>query len=193
MWDMSLVGIVPGLHLAAPRDGQQIPAALRTAVDIADAPSVIRFPKGSVADPIGAVRSVAGVDVLMEPDEGAVDLLLVGVGSMAATALTVADKLGAEGLRVRVVDPVWALPVNPVLDELAGDAGRVAVVEDNSLAGGVGSHVSASLRDRGIDVPIDLFGLPREFLDHGSRGQVLDRVGLTPEAIAARLLASSRR
>ena len=192
MWDMSLVGIVPGLHLAAPRDGQRIPLALRAAVDIADAPSVIRFPKGAIGDPIEAVRAVSGVDVLTEPDEAEVDLLLVGIGSMVATALTVADKLGAEGLRVRVVDPVWALPVNPVLGELARAARRVAVIEDNSLAGGVGSHVSAALHDSGITVPVDLFGLPREFLDHGSRGQVLDIVGLTPEAIAARLLGSLR-
>ncbi|WP_404383120.1 1-deoxy-D-xylulose-5-phosphate synthase [Knoellia locipacati] len=195
MWDMSIVGVVPGLHLAAPRDGQQIPLALRAAVDISDAPSVIRFPKGSAGDAISAVRSVSGVDVLAEPDADAVDLLLVGVGSMAATALTVADKLAAEGLRVRVVDPVWALPVNPVLGDLAGDAGdagRVAVVEDNSVSGGVGSHVVQALRDSGSDVPVDLFGLPREFLDHGSRGQVLDRVGLTPEAIAAKLLDSLR-
>ena len=188
MWDMSIVGVVPGLHLAAPRDGQQIPVALRAAVDISDAPSVIRFPKGSAGDAIDAVRSVSGVDVLAEPDTDSVDLLLVGVGSMAATALTVADKLSAEGLRVRVVDPVWALPVNPVLGELAAAAGRVAVVEDNSVSGGVGSHVVQALRDSGSDVPVDLFGLPREFLDHGSRGQVLDRVGLTPEAIAAKLL-----
>jgi 1-deoxy-D-xylulose-5-phosphate synthase len=192
MWDMSIVGVVPGLHLAAPRDGQQIPLALRAAVDISDAPSVIRFPKGSAGDAIAAVRSVAGVDVLFEPDAEAVDLLLVGIGSMAATALTVADKLTAEGLRVRVVDPVWALPVNPVLGELAGAAGRVAVVEDNSVSGGVGSHVVQALRDSGSDVPVDLFGLPREFLDHGSRGQVLDRVGLTPEAISAKLLDALR-
>ncbi|GGB64915.1 1-deoxy-D-xylulose-5-phosphate synthase [Knoellia flava] len=192
MWDMSLVGVVPGLHLAAPRDGEQIPKALRAAVDISDAPSVIRFPKGSAGDSIEAVRSVGGVDVLAEPDEGEVDLLLVGVGSMAATALTVADKLSAEGLRVRVVDPVWALPVNPVVGEMAGAAGRVAVVEDNSVSGGVGSHVVQALRDSGSDVPVDLFGLPREFLDHGSRGQVLDRVGLTPEAISTRLLDTLR-
>ena len=192
MWDMSIVGVVPGLHLAAPRDGEQIPLALRAAVDISDAPTVIRFPKGSAGDSITAVRSVSGVDVLVEPDEGDVDLLLVGVGSMAATALTVADKLSAEGLRVRVVDPVWALPVNPVLGELAGSARRVAVVEDNSVSGGVGSHVVQALRDSGSDVPVDLFGLPREFLDHGSRGQVLDRVGLTPEAISTRLLDTLR-
>lgn len=192
MWDMSIVGIVPGLHLAAPRDGQQIPVALRAAVDIDDAPSVIRFPKGSVADSIESVRTVDGVDVLAEPDEDEVDLLLVGIGSMAATALTVAEKLTAEGLRVRVVDPVWALPVNPALGGLAGAARRVAVVEDNSVCGGVGSHVSNALRDSGIDVPVDLFGLPREFLDHGSRGQVLDRVGLTPDAITTRLRESLR-
>ena len=161
MWDMSIVGVVPGLHLAAPRDGQQIPLALRAAVDISDAPSVIRFPKGSAGDPIDAVRSVGRVDVLAEPDADDVDLLLVGVGSMAATALTVADKLAAEGLRVRVVDPVWALPVNPVLGALAGDAGRVAVVEDNSVSGGIGSHVVQALRDSGPDVPVDLFGLPQ--------------------------------
>lgn len=192
MWDMSIVGVVPGLHLAAPRDGAQIPLALRAAVDISDAPSVIRFPKGSAGDAITAGRTVGGVDVLAEPDEGEVDLLLVGVGSMAATALTVADKLSAEGLRVRVVDPVWALPVNPVLSELAGSASRVAVVEDNSVSGGVGSHVVQALRDSGSDVPVDLFGLPREFLDHGSRGQVLDRVGLTPEAISTKLLDALR-
>ncbi|MFC7488513.1 1-deoxy-D-xylulose-5-phosphate synthase [Knoellia sp. CPCC 206453] len=194
MWDMSLAGIVPGLHLAAPRDGFQIPLALRAAVDIADAPSVIRFPKGSVGDPIEAVRSVDGVDVLVDPDssDDEVDLLLVGIGSMVATALTVADKLAAEGLRVRVVDPVWALPVNPVLAELAGSSRRVAVLEDNSVSGGIGSHIMKSLRDSGIDAPVDLFGLPREFLDHGSRGQVLDRVGLTPDAISTRLLDAVR-
>lgn len=194
MWDMSIAGIVPGLHLAAPRDGFQIPLALRAAVDIDDAPSVIRFPKGSVADPIEAVRTVDGVDVLVEPDstDAQVDLLLVGVGSMAATALTVAEKLTAEGLRVRVIDPVWALPVNPVVGTLAGSASRIAVIEDNSVAGGVGSHVMKALRDSGIDAPVDLFGVPREFLDHGSRGQVLDRIGLTPDAISTTLLDSLR-
>lgn len=188
MWDMSIAGIVPGLRLAAPRDGQQIPVALRAAVDVSDGPTVIRFPKGSVGEAIEAVRTVDGVDILAEPDDGEVDLLLVAVGAMVAPSLTVAEKLGAEGLRVCVVDPVWALPVPDAVVELARSAGRVAVVEDNSVSGGVGTHVSRALCDTGIHAPVDLFGLPRDFLDHGSRGQVLDRVGLTPDAISARLL-----
>jgi 1-deoxy-D-xylulose-5-phosphate synthase len=69
MWDMTISGVVPGLHLAAPRDGQQVARAVRAAVDISDAPSVVRFPKGSVGAPIEAVRTVGTVDVLAEPDE----------------------------------------------------------------------------------------------------------------------------
>ena len=186
MWDMTISGVVPGLHLAAPRDGQQVARAVRAAVDISDAPSVVRFPKGSVGAPIEAVRTVGTVDVLAEPDEAEVDVLLVGVGSMAATAMAAAEKLSAEGVRVRVVDPVWALPVSPDLVTLAGAAGRVAVVEDN-VVGGIGSQVELVLRDAGLATPLDQFGIPSEFLDHGSRGQVLDRIGLTPDAVASRL------
>ncbi len=189
MWDMTISGIVPGLHLAAPRDGQQVALAVRAAVDIADAPSVVRFPKGTVADPIEAVRTVDGVDVLAEPDDGEVEVLLVGIGSMAATALTAAEKLTAEGHRVRVVDPVWALPVPEAVLRLARGAGRVAVVEDNVVIGGIGSQVAHALREDGNETPVDVFGIPKRFLDHASRGQVLDAVGLTPDTVASALRA----
>ncbi len=187
MWDMTISGVVPGLHLAAPRDGQQVARAVREAVDIADAPSVVRFPKGTVGEPLTAVRTVDGVDVLSEPDDGDVDLLLVGIGSMVATALAAAEKLTAEGHRVRVVDPVWALPVPTALASLAGAAGRVAVVEDNVVVGGIGTQVVQALRDAGLGLPVDTFGLPKRFLDHASRGRVLDAVGLTPDAVASAL------
>ncbi|WP_377642214.1 1-deoxy-D-xylulose-5-phosphate synthase [Oryzobacter terrae] len=187
MWDMTISGVVPGLHLAAPRDGQQVARAVHAAVDIADAPSVVRFPKGTVADPIEAVRTVGTLDVLSEPDEGEVDVVLVGIGSMAVTALAAAEKLAVEGTRVRVVDPVWALPVSDDLVALAAGARRVAVIEDNVVVGGVGSQVALAVRAAGSDMPVDVFGLPKEFLDHGSRGQVLDAVALTPEGVAATL------
>ncbi len=189
MWDMTISGLVPGLHLAAPRDGQQVARAVHAAVDIADAPSVVRFPKGTVGDPITAVRSIGTVDVLAEPDPHEVDVLLVGIGSMAATAMTAAEKLAAEGVRVRVVDPVWALPVSPDLVRAAGAAGRVAVVEDNVVVGGIGSQVELALREAGSDVPVDVLGIPKRFLDHASRGQVLDAIALTPDAVAAGLRA----
>jgi 1-deoxy-D-xylulose-5-phosphate synthase len=189
MWDMTISGVVPGLHLAAPRDGHQVVRALHAAVAVADAPSVVRFPKGTVGDPITAVRTAGTVDVLAEPDADDVDVLLVGVGSMAATTLTAAEKLEAEGVRVRVVDPVWVLPVSPDLVTLASSARRVAVVEDNVVVGGIGSQVALAVRDAGSDVPVDSYGLPKRFLEHGSRGQVLDAADLTPDAVAASVRA----
>ena len=195
MWDMTLTGMVPGLHLAAPRDGEQVRAALRDAVDIADAPSVIRFPKGTAPQPIPAVTRLGTIDVLREPSAPAgsggdgVDLLLVGIGCMAATALTVAEKLEAQGLRVRVVDPRWSLPVSPDLVEAARSCAAVAVIEDNLEVGGVGTHVAAALTEAGVAVPVHQHGIPSEFIDHASRGQILERIGLTPEHIATELAA----
>ncbi|WP_277455592.1 1-deoxy-D-xylulose-5-phosphate synthase [Janibacter sp. DB-40] len=187
MWDMSLVSIVPGLRLAAPRDGQQIRRALREAVDIDDGPTVIRFPKGSVAEPLEAISTTEGLDVLAGDTAVDPEVLIVSVGSMAGTATTVGEKLEAEGHDVLVVDPRWVLPVPDGVIELARRAGRVAVIEDNSVAGGVGAEVSRALEDAGLSVPVHRFGLPKEFIEHASRAQVLEATGLTPEPIVERL------
>jgi 1-deoxy-D-xylulose-5-phosphate synthase len=197
MWDLTLLSMVPGVRVAAPRDGQQVARMLREAVEVDDAPTVVRFPKGSVGEPVEAVRRSGTVDVLRDPvqlegaageDRQAVDLLLVGVGAMATTALEVADKLFAEGRAVRVVDPRWVIPVSDDLVELARSARSVGVIED-SLVGGVAGRIGQALADAGVDVPVHAYGIPQEFLDHGSRGQVLDRVGLTPDAVATSLTA----
>jgi len=188
MWDMTICGAIPGLRLNAPRDGATVRRALREAVDVADAPTVIRFPKGTVGDPLEPVRTVDDLDIMADhTDGGETDLLLVAVGSMVPTAITVAEKLAAEGVRCCVVDPRWVIPVSDSLVSLAASAQRVAVIEDNLVIGGIGSQVETALRAAGHDVPVRCFGIPRGFHDHASRGQVLDLIGLTPEAIAAAL------
>lgn len=191
MWDMTIAAVVPGLRLNAPRDGQSVRLALREAVDIDDGPSVIRFPKGTLGAPIGAIRRVGSVDVVADHTEGRpVDLLLVAVGSMVPCAMTVAQTLATEGQSVLVVDPRWVIPVGPDLLALAQSSRAVAVIEDNIVVGGVGSQIALALRENAIDVPVRTFGIPRAFLDHATRGQVLDHIGLTPEAIATALSRS---
>ncbi|MEP6800000.1 MAG: 1-deoxy-D-xylulose-5-phosphate synthase, partial [Lapillicoccus sp.] len=188
MWDMSITGMVPGLHLCAPRDGDELRHALDEAVDIDDAPSVIRFSKQNLPAPLPAVRRSGSVDVLVEPEgDDPVDLLLVGLGEMATTAMSVAEKLSAQGRRVRVVDPRWCLPVSDDLVDLARDAVAVAVVEDNLVVGGVGSQIAHAVREAGLSVPVHLHGIPKRFLEHATRGEVLEEIGLTPDAIADRL------
>ncbi len=188
MWDMTVAGIIPGLRLAAPRDGDQIRRALREAGDVVDGPTVIRFPKGTAPDPIAAVAQDGTLDVLRGAAGERPQLLLVAVGSMAPVAMGVADKLEAQGITTRVVDPRWVLPVSDDLVGAAVGADAVAVVEDNLASGGIGSGVAQVLRDRGHDRPVHVFGVPKEFLDHGSRGEVLEHVGLTPDVIATALI-----
>ena len=190
MWDMSVTGLVPGLRLCAPRDPEELARALREAVDIDDGPTVIRFSKQNAPALLPALRTVGSVDVLAETSsDGAVELLLVGLGEMATTAMAVSEKLTAQGHTVRVVDPRWCLPVSEHLVDLARDAGAVAVLEDNLAVGGVGSQVTAAVREAGLSVPVHLHGIPKRFLQHASRGEVLEEIGLTPDAVADQLHA----
>ncbi|AKT52851.1 1-deoxy-D-xylulose-5-phosphate synthase [Arsenicicoccus sp. oral taxon 190] len=188
MWDMTLANVVPGLHLAAPRDGEQVDRALRRSVDIADGPSVIRFAKGNPPEPIPALEQHGTVDVLLGEGSQRVDTLVVGIGSMVPTALGVAERLLAAGRSVRVVDPVWALPVSQDLLDECRNAGEVVVVEDNLVSGGIGSAITTALQLADVDVRVRPFGIPKKFLDHASRGQVLADIGLTPDAISETVL-----
>jgi 1-deoxy-D-xylulose-5-phosphate synthase len=187
MWDMAIASIVPGLRLAAPRDGDQVKRQLREALDVSDAPTVIRFPKGDVGPAVSALRQEGTLDVLHETSRDARDLLLVGVGAFAAMAVEVAAKLEAQGHRVTAVDPRWVLPVADDLVELARGSGAVAVVEDNLVGVGVGAAVAQALREAGVDVPVHLHGIPKRFLDHASRGQLLEELGLTADGVATAL------
>jgi 1-deoxy-D-xylulose-5-phosphate synthase len=186
MWDLAMLGIVPGLHLAAPRDEPTLRRALREAVAIEDRPSVVRYPKTALGSDVPAVRVVGDVDVLGEPDESRVDILLVSVGAMAQDVLTAARGVNEAGYRVRVVDALWVTPISPALIELAADAEVVITVEDGIVVNGVGARLAQRLGEAGSSVPTRNFGVPVEFLDHGKVADVKARIGLTPQGIARR-------
>ncbi|MFD8569427.1 1-deoxy-D-xylulose-5-phosphate synthase [Streptomyces sp. NPDC059639] len=188
MWDMSVLQVVPGLRIAAPRDADQLRAQLREAVAVDDAPTVLRFPKESVGAPVPAVDRVGGIDVLHRSDNPRV--LLVSVGVMAPVCLQTAELLEARGINCTVVDPRWVKPVDPDLAPLATGYELVAVVEDNSKAAGVGSAVALALGEAEVDVPVRRFGIPEQFLPHAKRGEVLADIGLTPVEIAGRISTS---
>jgi len=192
MWDMAMVQIVPGLHLAAPRDATRLREELREAVGINDAPTVVRFSKGSVGSEIEAIERLHdGVDILARRPVGSVenDVLIVSVGAMSELALDVADRLGAQGISSTVVDPRWVLPVRKSIIALAARHRLVICIEDGVRAGGVGSRIRQEMRAAGVDTALNEVGLPVEFLVHGSRGQVLERVGLTAQKITHDVVA----
>jgi 1-deoxy-D-xylulose-5-phosphate synthase len=185
MWDMSILSVVPGLRLAAPRDEATLREALREAVEVTDGPSVVRFPKGSLPPDIPALERRGPVDVLRRGSRP--DVLLVAVGSMVPMCLAAAERAADHGIEVTVADPRWVLPVSDKLVDMAAGFRLVVTVEDGGRAGGVGSTLTRALQDREIDVPVRAMGLPQRFFDHGSRGQVLADAGLTEQDIARRI------
>ncbi|GGV06797.1 1-deoxy-D-xylulose-5-phosphate synthase 2 [Streptomyces spectabilis] len=184
MWDMSILQCVPTLRIAAPRDADQVRLQLREAVEVDDAPTVVRYSKGAVGPAVKAVARVGGMDVLRRPDAPRPDVLLVSVGALAPMCLEIADLLDKQGISTTVVDPRWVKPVDEAMAPLAEQHRVVVTVEDNSRAGGVGSAISQALRDAGVDVPLRDFGIPPRFLDHASRKEVMAEIGLTAPDIA---------
>ena len=188
MWDLSILGVVPGMRVAAPRDGARLREELAEALDVNDGPTAIRFPKGDVGADISAIERREGVDVLALPTDGlSDDVLVIAVGPFAAMALAIAERLRNQGIGVTVVDPRWVLPVPEVLHTLAAQHKLVVTLEDNGVHGGIGSAVSTALRRAEIDVPCRDAALPQEFFAHASRGEVLSSVGLTERNIARQI------
>lgn len=188
VWDIPLLQMVPGVHIAAPRDQERLQEELREAIDIDNAPSVIRFPKGAVSKNIEAIkRTKNGVDVLKQA--ASKDVLIVGVGSFAQVALDVADLLASHGIGATVVDPRWILPINPDLVELAQDHRLVVTIEDGLKTGGFGSRVRQELRANEVDTALSEVGVPAEFLEHAERSEILERLGLSAKAITRDIVA----
>ncbi|UBQ03938.1 1-deoxy-D-xylulose-5-phosphate synthase [Curtobacterium sp. TXMA1] len=186
MWDLALLQVVPGIRIAAPRDAATLREEFREAVAVDDAPTVLRWSKGSVGPDIPAERRLPdGVDVLRSPSsDQEPDVLLVAVGSMVPVALEAATLLEAQGIGATVVDPRWVVPIPASLIELSRDHRLVITIEDGVRVGGVGTRLRQDLRAAGVDTGVNELGLPDEFIDHASRSQILADVGLTAKAIA---------
>ncbi|MBO0846784.1 MAG: 1-deoxy-D-xylulose-5-phosphate synthase [Nocardioides sp.] len=182
MWDLSILQVVPGLRIAAPRDGARVHELLREAVQVTDAPTVVRLPKGSPPDDVEAIDRAGGCDVLVR--RGAKDVLVVGVGPMASIGVEVGERLAAQGIGVTVIDPRWVKPLDPALVGLAHDHRLVVTIEDNGRVGGVGSTLLQLLTDSGVTTPFSMHGIPQEFLKHAERQAILDRIGLNAQTIA---------
>lgn len=186
MWDLALLQVVPGIRIAAPRDAATLREEFREAVTVDDAPTVLRWSKGSVGPDIPAERRLSdGVDVLRSPGESQEqDVLIVAVGSMVPVALEAAELLEAQGIGATVVDPRWVVPIPSSLIDLSRDHRLVITIEDGVRVGGVGTRLRQDLRAAGVDTGVNELGLPDEFIDHASRSQILADVGLTARAIA---------
>ena len=188
MWDLSVLQVVPGIRIAAPRDSQTLREELQEAVQVSDAPTVLRFSKGNVGSNIKALsRTSDGVDVLLQ--SASKDVLILTVGSMASVGLQVAELLAAQGIGSTVIDPRWVVPVAKSVIDMAAEHRLVVTIEDGIKVGGIGTRVRQDMRAAQVDTALNEVGLPDEFLEHASRAQIMERVGMTAQSIARDIVA----
>lgn len=188
MWDLSVLQVIPGIRIAAPRDAARLREELHEAVAVEDAATVIRFPKGVATESIDAVmRSADGVDYLLQSSSK--DVLLIAIGSMATTAIQTAELLKAQGIGCTVIDPRWVVPVAKTVLEEASAHRLVVTIEDGVKVGGIGTRIRQDMRSAGIDTALNEIGLPDEFLEHATRDEILTRVGLNAKSISHDIVA----
>ena len=185
IWDLALTGIVPHMHVGAPRDGARLKELLRQCIAIDNAPSMIRFPKGAIPADIAALERVDGIDILHRG--GTNQVLVISIGSMASMALEVAQLAHKESIDVTVIDPLWVKPISSHVTVLCAKYSTVVVMEDGIKHAGIASTISEALREAGSSCSVHSIGVPLEFIEHSKRNEILEDLKITPAAIVQQI------
>ena len=189
VFDLSYLRHMPNMTVFVPKDENELRQMLATAVAM-DTPTAIRYPRGAglgvEVETEFQDMAVGKAEVLTEGGETA----FLAVGTMNSVAAQAVEILKEQGVEATLVNMRF---VKPLDEELLLELGRsrklLVTLEENALAGGFGSAVAEFLLDRNLPAGLMRFGLPDAFVEQGSRKELLELVGLTPEAVAEKVLA----
>jgi 1-deoxy-D-xylulose-5-phosphate synthase len=187
VFDLSYLGMMPGLTVMAPMDEAELAAMLEFAVAYEAGPVAIRYPRGGAgAEPRSGLAPVriGRAEVLREGSQGCV----LAVGYMACVASRAAEILKDEGRNLTLINARFVKPLDRDLILPLAERHRVLVtVEENVLAGGFGTAVSRLVEQSGRTTRVVSVGLDDRFYEQGPRNWLLDQAGLSPEKLAERL------
>jgi len=106
------------------------------------------------------------------------DVTIVGCGVILDRCMAAADKLGKEGISVRLIEMHTLKPLDDkCLLEAAKDTQAIVTVEEHSVIGGLGGAVCELLSEH-FPVPIKRVGIRDTFAETGPYEQLLDKYGL---------------
>jgi 1-deoxy-D-xylulose-5-phosphate synthase len=192
VWDVAMLGQIPGMRVAAPRDAAQLRLLLGEAMADRRGPNAVRYPTGVV--PLDIPESgCIGSASLLTPRQLGGDVMLVPVGPLAGAALDAAHLLERDGVPCVVADPRWILPVDPALGHAAADYRLVVTIEDGAAPGGFGDAFARCLRTLGPAVPLLTITLPDGFVEPYGRSEAHRRHGLDGNGISSRVTAALKQ
>ena len=188
-FDLSYFRCLPNIILSAPKDGEELIALLKTAIDYRDGPFVIRYPKDNCSEihnenpdkiPIGSWE-------ILEQGQ---DIAVIAVGSMVKEARAAISLVKKKGLAPLLVNARFAKPLDKLLIlDIVKKVRTIVTVEENTLCGGFGSGVIEFCDKIDVPVKVHTIGIPDEFIEHGARSILLKITGLDAEGIAKKIMS----
>jgi 1-deoxy-D-xylulose-5-phosphate synthase len=182
-YDISFLRCIPNMVLMAPADEDECRQMLYTGTTLCG-PSAVRYPRG-VGDGTSPVSQMSALPIGrgVIRREGGSGLALLVFGTLLGPALTLADRLDATVVNMRFIKPLDT----DLLMAIAGRHSALVTLEENAVAGGAGAAVAEALAAAGVTIPLQLIGIPDEFIEHGSRNDCLVAAGLDPAGLARRI------
>ena len=168
--------------ISAPKNGNELRNLLFTALDQKDNLFAIRYPKDSYVkfdrngDP--EILDIGSWEMVKDGEEVAI----LGVGNMLQLAINAMDELDPKVIDPTIVNARFIKPLDTeMLTNIAQSHKKIITIEDNTLEGGFGSKVVKFINDNDLDCHVKTMGIPDKFIEHGTREQLLDLVGLSTE------------
>jgi 1-deoxy-D-xylulose-5-phosphate synthase len=189
--DLSYLGCIPGLTVAAPKDENELQHLIFTGTR-ANRPMAIRYPRGSgpgsALDPDLHEIAIGQGEVLRSGS----DVAILALGTTVYPSLEAAQVLSEKGVDCTVINARFAKPLDAdLIVETAKKVKRVLTVEENTLAGGFGSAVLQLLQARSLrDVQVRCLGIPDEFVEHASQPFLRAKYALDASGIASQIVDS---
>lgn len=188
VFDLSYLRSIPNLVVMAPSDEMELRNMLNTAFNI-QGPVAIRYPRGA-----GEGLAIEGPPRLLEPGRARImeegnDLAIIGVGRGTGIGAEVRKLLISRDISTMLLDARFVKPLDSkLICRTALHCGKLVVIEDNCLAGGLGSGLLELLEDNNIKAEVLRVGIPDDFIEQGKVEQLLQFLNMDPEAIAESII-----
>ncbi len=185
VFDFSFLRSIPGMAIAAPKNGNELRDLMYTGLNLWNGPFAIRYPKTSSIlfdnEKEPEAIKVGTWEILKKGDE----IVILAVGSMVEEAKNAIENFNIDGITPQLVNARFVKPLDEeMLDEISQNFSFVFTIEEGALEGGFGSAILTSLNSRNYSGKVFNIGIPDEFVDHGDRSRLLSELGLTSEKIA---------
>lgn len=189
IFDISFLMGIPNMHMMAPKNKWELSDMMKFAVEF-PAPVAIRYPRGEAYDEFQDYRTpiqLGKSETLYDEDE----IALFAYGSMVRTAKEVRDQLKDIGYNCSLINARFAKPFDQErIRELSEDHKLIVTLEEGIRLGGLGEQVANFVKEKKLDVAVEIIAIPDEYVEHGNVDILKKEVGMDTQSVVNRIVSA---